>query len=190
MNDETTVAGELEKAGGEALTQTETAPEAAEPSGETEKTENTQQSETTEAAKQTKKKNFLTRGFLPSDKNMGYAFTIYTLLAPYFIWGVIALLYYSGVKEKYAWIKWGAIPAGVLAALDLVQVVRVFIRCRGKKKVGEPVNRFVFALIFSFNSMLMPDMIMGSPPVKANILYTLLGLALCMTLYLIGLAIF
>jgi hypothetical protein len=57
MNDETTVAGELEKAGGEALTQTETAPEAAEPSGETEKTENTQQSETTEAAKQTKKKN-------------------------------------------------------------------------------------------------------------------------------------
>lgn len=190
MNDETTVAGELEKAGGEALTQTETAPEAAEPSGETEKTENTQQSETTEAAKQTKKKNFLTRGFLPSDKNMGYAFTIYTLLAPYFIWGVIALLYYSGVKEKYNWIKWGAIPAGVLAALDLVQVVRVFIKCRGKKKVGEPVNRFVFALIFSFNSMLMPDMIMGSPPVKANILYTLLGLALCMTLYLIGLVIF
>ncbi len=190
MNDETTVAGELEKADGEALTQTETAPEAAEPSGETEKTDNTQQSETTEAAKQTKKKNFLTRGFLPSEKYMGYAFTIYTLLAPYFIWGVIALLYYSGVKEKYNWIKWGAIPAGVLAALDLVQVVRVFIKCRGKKKVGEPVNRFVFALIFSFNSMLMPDMIMRSPPVKANILYTLLGLALCMTLYLIGLVIF
>ncbi len=191
MSDEKTLTGELpdvsddqDKADHISIEQ------AAEPSGADDSQDKDKKDKTDISDSDNDGKNFLTRGFLPSQKYMGYAFTIYTLLAPYFIWGVISLLYYSGVKEKYNWIKWGAIPAGVLAALDIWQVVRVFLRCRGKKKIGEPVNRFVFALIFSFNSMLMPDMIMGSPPVKSNILYTLLGLALCMVLYLIGLLIF
>ena len=192
MSDEKTLTDELETAA-EQVQDEQAASEETENTAENtesaEKTESAENAEETEV-KEKKKKNFLTRGLLPSEKYMGYAFTIYMLLFPFFVWGMISLDYYGNQKEKYAWIKWGMIPAGVFAALDLVQVIRVFLKCRGKKKVGEPVNRFVFALIFSFNSMLMPDLIMGSPPIKANALYSLLGIVLCMALYLIGLAIF
>ena len=198
MSDIKTQAQEPETAAADASseepvqTEAESTQNTAEPAEKAEEAEEAASSDNAEKPepKEKKKKNFLTRGLIPSEKNMGYAFTIYTLLLPYFIWGMIALDYYGNLKEKYSWVKKGIIPMGIFAALDLLQVVRVFLKCRGKKKVGEPVNRFVFALIFSFNSMLMPDMIMGSPPVKANVLYSLLGLMLCMALYLVGLAVF
>lgn len=134
-------------------------------------------------------KNLLTRGLIPSEKNMGYAFTVYMFLAAFLAWAAITLIKYGSEEDGYSWVRWWAIPAGVLAALDILQVVRIFIKSKGKKQIGEPVNRFVFSLIMSFNSMLMPDIIMGSPPIKTNILYTFLGLVLCMVLYLIGSAI-
>ncbi len=138
----------------------------------------------------TDNKNFFTRGLIPSWKYMGYAFTIYAFLAIYFLWGMITLLKYGYERDDYSWLRYCAIPAGVLAAIDIFQLIRVILRSRGSKKIGEPVNRFWLALIFSFNSMLMPDLIMGSPPVKRNVLYTLLGLMLCMALYLIGCTVF
>ena len=188
MSDAKTTSEELEKLADAQPADADNGAAADEVSSEKEeKTEKTE--EKTEENAQ-KKKNFLTRGLLPSDKNMGYAFTVYMFLGIYFIWGIITLLKYGFEREDYSWLRWCAIPAGVLAALDIFQVVRIFIRNKGKKKMGEPVNRFIFSLIMSFNSMLMPDLIMGSPPVKRNILYTLLGLALCMGLYLLGSAIF
>ncbi len=183
MSDEKTLTQELDSAA-EQTQDEQPASEKTEDSAEkAEKAEKTEE-------KEKKKKNFLTRGLLPSDKNMGYAFTVYMFLSIYFIWGVVALLKYGFERDDYSWLKWCAIPAGVLAALDIFQLVRIFRRNKGKKTIGEPVNRFILSFIMSVNSMLMPDLIMGSPPVKTNILYTLLGLALCMTLYLIGSAIF
>ena len=159
---------------------------AAEETSENDKNE----TQTDKKPKNDNNKNFFTRGLMPTEKNMGYALTIYGFLSLYFIWGIFTLLKYGYERKDYAWLKWCAIPAGVLSALAVLQFVRVLIRSKGKKQVGEPVNRFTFALIFAFNSMLMPDLMMGSPPVKTNILYTLLGLALCMALYLIGCAVF
>ena len=136
-------------------------------------------------------KNFFTRVLIPSKKNLGYGFAAYALLFLYFLWGVFCLLKYGDEREDYAWLTWCAIPAGVLALLALIQFIRVMRRrTKGEKAIGEPVSRFWLAFILSMNSMLMPDLIMGSPPVKTNIIYTFLGLALCMTLYLIGAAIF
>ena len=154
-----------------------------------EKTDDKQKTDNSFVPK-TDNKNFFTRGLIPSWKNMGYAFAVYAFLTIYFIWGVITLLKYGNERKDYSWLKWCAIPAGVLAAGAVFQLIRVMLRSRGSKKIGEPVNRFWLALIFSFNSMLMPDLIMGSPPVKRNLLYTALGLMLCMALYLIGCTVF
>ena len=139
-----------------------------------------------------KHRNLFSRLITPTHKGRGYGFTVYSLLTIYFLWGVICLLKYGYEREDYSWLKWCAIPAGVLTLLAGIQTFRV-IRASKKNKeknFGQPVNRFVLALIFSFNSMLMPDLIMGSPPVKRNIIYTLLGLSLCMCLYLMGAAMF
>ena len=139
-----------------------------------------------------KHRNLFSRLITPTHKGRGYGFTVYSLLTIYFLWGVICLLKYGYEREDYSWLKWCAIPAGVLTLLAGIQTFRV-IRASKKNKeknFGEPINRFVLALIFSFNSMLMPDLIMGSPPVKRNIIYTLLGLSLCMCLYLMGAAMF
>lgn len=147
-------------------------------------TEASQETDNTQGKKE-KQKNFLTRGLLPLHRNMGYAFTLYMLFAAYCAWGAIALIKYPKEWGGYEWLRWFCIPTGVISALSILQIVRICIKYKRKKQIGEGVNRFVFSVIMSVNSMLMPDLIMGAPPIKTNILYTFLGIVLCMALYLI-----
>ena len=89
-----------------------------------------------------KHRNLFSRLITPTHKGRGYGFTVYSLLTIYFLWGVICLLKYGYEREDYSWLKWCAIPAGVLTLLAGIQTFRV-IRASKKNKeknFGEPVN--------------------------------------------------